>query len=184
MSRSADLLLATVLVACAGSAMARTSDRNQPMDTESQQNSCTLGDAGQCVMTGNVQITQGSLHIDAAKAVIYRDGGDISRAVLTGGPVVLKQQMDDGTPMTARASNVDYNLRTEVVVFTGDVQLDQPRGSMSGQRVVYNLKTGAIDSGGQGNGRVKMRILPKNAAPASTPAPAPAADATPPKTTP
>jgi lipopolysaccharide export system protein LptA len=186
MSRPIDLLLAAALFACAGTAHARTSDRNQPMDTESQQNSCTLGDAGQCVMTGNVQITQGSLHIDAAKAVIYRDGGDISRAVLTGGPVVLKQQMDDGTPMTAHASNVDYNLRTEIVVFTGNVQLDQPRGSMSGQRVVYNLKTGAIDSGGEGNGRVKMRILPKNVAPppATTPAPAPAADAAPPKTTP
>jgi lipopolysaccharide export system protein LptA len=186
MSRPIDLLLAAALVACAGTAHARTSDRNQPMDTESQQNSCTLGDAGQCVMTGNVQITQGSLHIDAAKAVIYRDGGDISRAVLTGGPVVLKQQMDDGTPMTAHASNVDYNLRTEIVVFTGNVQLDQPRGSMSGQRVVYNLTPGAIDCGGDGNGRVKMRILPKNVAPApaTTPAPAPAADAAPPKTTP
>jgi lipopolysaccharide export system protein LptA len=183
MSRHVDVLLAAALIACAGAASAKTSDRSQPMDTESAQNSCTLGDAGQCVMTGNVQITQGSLHIDAAKAVIYRDGGDISRAVLTGGPVVLKQQMDDGTPMTAHASNVDYNLRTETVVFTGDVQLDQPRGSMSGQRVVYNLKTGAIDSGGTGNGRVKMRILPKNVAPAAAPAPAPA-DATPPKTTP
>jgi len=186
MCRHVDLLLAAVLVACAGTAQARTSDRTQPMDTESQQNSCTLGDAGQCVMTGDVQITQGSMHIDAAKAVIYRDGGDISRAVLTGGPVVLKQQMDDGTPMTARASNVDYNLRTEIVVFTGDVQLDQPRGSMSGQRVVYNLKSGAIDSGGGDNGRVKMHFLPKNVAPApaASPHPAPAADAAPPKTTP
>ena len=186
MSRPIDLLLAAALVACAGTAHARTSDRNPPMDTESAQSDCLLTDSGKCVMTGNVQITQGSLHIDAAKAVIYRDGGDISRAVLTGGPVVLKQQMDDGTPMTAHASNVDYNLRTEIVVFTGNVQLDQPRGSMSGQRVVYNLKTGAIDSGGEGNGRVKMRILPKNVAPApaTTPAPAPAADAAPPKTTP
>jgi lipopolysaccharide export system protein LptA len=183
MSRRTDVLLVAALVACAGTALAKTSDRNQPMDAESNQNNCILTDTGQCVMTGNVQIIQGSLHIDAAKAVIYRDGGDISRAVLTGTPAVLKQQMDDGTPLTARASNVDYNLRTEVVVFTGDVQLDQPRGSMSGQRVVYNLKTGVIDSGGQGNGRVKMHILPKNVAPASTPAPAPA-PATPPKTTP
>jgi lipopolysaccharide export system protein LptA len=179
MSRRTDVLLAAALVACAGTALAKTSDRNQPMDAESNQNNCILTDTGQCVMTGNVQISQGSLHINAAKAVIYREGGDISRAVLTGAPAVLKQQMDDGTPLNARASNVDYNLRTEVVVFTGDVQLDQPRGSMSGQRVVYNLKTGVIDSGGEGNGRVKMHILPKNVPPA--PAPAPAA---PPKTTP
>ena len=72
---------------------------------------------------------------------------------------------------TARANNVDYNLKTETVVFTGDVEIQQPRGSMSGQRMVYNLKTGNIDSGGEGGGRVKMRILPRNAQPASKPAP-------------
>lgn len=188
MSRYADASLAFLLVAgllVAGPALARTSDRNQAMDAEANQNTCTLGDAGQCVMTGNVKISQGTLNIDAAKAVIFRAGGDISRALLSGSPVVLKQQMDDGTPMTAHASNVDYNLKTEVVIFTGDVQLQQPRGSMSGQRVVYNLRTGSIDSGGQGNGRVKMRILPRNAAPAtSSPAPAPAAEPAPDQTTP
>jgi len=151
MSRPANVLLVFVLLACTlfagplfvgmGTAWARSTDRNQPMDAESNQNTCTLGDAGQCELTGNVKIIQGSLNIDAAKATIFRAGGDISRALLSGSPVVLNQQMDDGTPMTARASNVDYNLKTDVVVFTGDVQLQQPRGNMSGQRVVYNLKT-------------------------------------------
>ena len=74
------------------------------------------------------------------------------------------------------------------MVFTGGVELQQPRGTMNGERVVYNLKTGAIDSGGSGSGRVKMRIMPKNAAPAApaageTPAATPAPD-TAPKTTP
>ncbi|WP_159015461.1 lipopolysaccharide transport periplasmic protein LptA [Cognatiluteimonas profundi] len=153
-------------------ALGRTTDRRQPMDAEANQNTCSLGDAGQCVMTGNVRITQGSLDISAAKATIFRAGGDISRALLSGSPVVLKQEMDDGTPMTARANNVDYNLSTDVVIFTGDVVIQQPRGTMSGQRVVYNLKTGNVDSGGEGGGRVKMRIMPRNAAPA-TPPPAP-----------
>ena len=142
MSRPANVLMIAAMLCCTGVASARTSDRNQPMDTESDQNSCILSDTGQCVMTGNVRITQGSLDITAAKAVIYRAGGDISRAVLTGSPAVLRQQMDDGTPMTAHAGNVDYNLQNEVVVFTGDVELQQPRGTMNGQRVVYNLKTG------------------------------------------
>jgi lipopolysaccharide export system protein LptA len=157
------------------------------MDAESDQNSCVLSDTGQCVMTGNVHIIQGSLNITAGKAVIYRAGGDISRAVLTGSPAVLKQQMDDGTPMTAQASNVDYNLQNEVVVFTGNVELQQPRGTMNGERVVYNLKTGAIDSGGAGSGRVKMRIMPKHGSPgtpAPAPTPAPATETTPSTTTP
>jgi lipopolysaccharide export system protein LptA len=160
------MLLAIALCSAMASVSARTGDRTQPMDAEANQNSCTLGDAGQCVMTGNVAINQGSLDIHAAKATIFRSGGDISRAVLSGSPVLLKQQMDDGTLMNARASNVDYNLSNDIVVFTGDVVIQQPRGTMSGQRVVYNLKTGAIDSGGEGNGRVKMRILPHNGQPA------------------
>ena len=171
------LLVCGLLAVGTQSAWARSTDRSQPMDSESNQNTCTLGDAGQCELTGNVRIIQGSLNIDAAKATIFRAGGDISRAVLVGSPVVLNQQMDDGTPMTAHASNVDYNLKTDIVVFTGNVQLDQPRGTMSGQRVVYNLKTGNIDSGGDGNGRVKMRILPRTG-----PAAAPAPTATTPKT--
>ena len=162
----ARLLLALLMAGVASTAAARSTDRSQPMDAEANQNTCTLGDAGQCVMTGNVQINQGSLDISAAKATVFRSGGDISRALLSGSPVVLKQQMDDGTPMTAHASNVDYNLSTDVVIFTGDVIIQQPRGTMSGQRVVYNLKTGSVDSGGEGNGRVKMRIMPRNVQPA------------------
>ena len=161
--RLAELLLLPVLAgAVAGAAVARSSDRNQPMDAESDQNSCTLGDAGQCVLTGNVHITQGSLDIKAAKAVIYRGNGDISRAVITGKPVSLQQVLDDGTLMSASANNVDYDLRSDVVVFTGGVDIRQPQGSMSGERVVYNLKTGNVESGGQGSGRVHMRIMPRN----------------------
>lgn len=170
-------LLLCVAVACTGVASARTSDRNQPLDAVSRQNSCNLGDAGQCVLTGAVQITQGTLGITAAKAVIHRAKGDISRAVFTGGPVKLKQQLDDGTPMTASASNVDYNLQTEVVVFTGDVRIQQPSGSISGQHVVYNLKSGQIEGSSEGSGQVKMRFLPSsNGKPAKSGTPkAPAA---------
>jgi lipopolysaccharide export system protein LptA len=48
-------------------------------------------------------------------------------------------------------------------VFTGNVSIQQPTGSLAGQRGVYNMKTGQVSSGGPGNGRVKMRIQPKNA---------------------
>ena len=162
------LLLAVVLAACVSPAWARTSDRNQAMDIEAGHQSGTLDDRAPAIFSGGVHITQGSLDIQSSRAEVNFSNGEPSRAVFTGGPVVLKQLMDDGTPLNARANSVDYNLKTETVVFTGDVQIQQPRGSMSGQRMVYNLKTGNIDSGGEGAGRVKMRILPRNAA--ATPA--------------
>ena len=147
----------------AGTALARNSDRNQPMDIEAGRQSGTFSGDSVNVLSGGVHITQGSLDIRSGTASITLSDGDPIRAVFSGGPVVLKQVMDDGTPMTARAANVDYNLRSEVVVFTGDVSIQQPRGSMRGERVVYNLQTGNVDSGGEGSGRVHMRILPKGA---------------------
>ena len=87
---------------------------------------------------------------------------------VTGAPVTLKQQMDDGTPMTASANKIDYDLKTEVVVFTGKVDIQQPRGNLSGERVVYNMRTQQVTGGGQGAGRVKMRIMPKGARPSGS----------------
>ena len=165
MSRSPDLrvgIIAMALLAASGIVDARQSDRNKPMDIEAGHQICGLGDDATCTFTGKTTITQGTLRIVSDKAVISQAGGEPSRAQFSGG-VTLSQQMDDGTNLNANAANIDYNLRTEVVVFTGNVKIQQARGTLNGERVVYNMKTGQIESGGSGNGRVKMRIVPKSA---------------------
>ena len=99
--------------------------------------------------------------IVAEKAVVTQVAGKPSRAQFSGG-VTLQQEMDDGDHIDARSASVDYDMRSEVIVFTGNVNISQQRGSLSGERVVYNLKTGQLESGGgTTGGRVKMRILPK-----------------------
>lgn len=157
--KSAIAALAIAALAC-GTAGARTSDRNKPMDIEAGHQVCDLGDNATCTFTGKTTITQGTLRIDAEKAVVVQAGGEPSRARFSGG-VTLHQQMDDGTDLDAKSASVDYDLRTEIVVFTGDVTITQQRGTLRGERVVYNMKTGQIESGGAGNGRVRMQILPK-----------------------
>ena len=151
-----------LLVAVSGAAGARTTDRNQPMDIEADRSDCGLGDNASCTLTGNVAISQGTMRVGAGRAVIYQAGGNPSRAVLSGG-VTLRQQLDDGGTINARSAAVDYDMRSEVVTFTGDVTINQARGTLTGQRVVYNMRTGQVQSGGEGSGRVKMRILPKSA---------------------
>ena len=151
-----------IAVAASGAAAARTTDRHQPMDIEADRSDCGLGDNASCTLIGNVAITQGTMRVGAGRAVIYQAGGNPSRAVLTGG-VTLRQQLDDGGTINARSSTVDYDMRTEVVTFTGDVTINQARGTLTGQRVVYNMRTGQVQSGGEGSGRVKMRIMPKSA---------------------
>lgn len=166
MFRSTDVLaglLAPVLLAACGGADARSTDRSQPMDIESARSSCGTGNNASCTLTGNVTIVQGTLHVTAATALVSQVGGNPSRALLSGG-VTLKQELDGGDRLDATSANVDYDMRNEVMVFTGNVVIHQQRGSLNGERVVYNMKTGQVESGGEGGGRVKMRILPKDAA--------------------
>jgi lipopolysaccharide export system protein LptA len=156
-------------------AWAKSSDRNQEMAIEAGATSGTLDDRQPTILSGGVTISQGSLLINAGTATVSTRGGEPVRAVLSGSPVRLKQQLDDGTPMSATASRVDYDLQGEIVVFTGNVHIQQPRGTVQSQRVVYNMKTGVVNSGGDGTGRVKMLIKPRNQqqatpAPADTPA--------------
>lgn len=144
-----------------GLALARSSDRNQPMTLESDTSDCNLADdSGKCRVAGNVVIEQGTLHITADSADIYRSNGEPSRVVLTGRQATLRQQMDDGTPMTATANTMDYTISNETIVLTGNYKVESPRGTNAGQRMTYNMATGNMNSGGDGS-RVRTVLQPK-----------------------
>jgi len=163
-------LAPTVLLAAAlvpALAWSKASDRNQEMTIDSTGSNCNLvGDNGKCRFTGNVVIVQGTLEIHADTADVIQKNGETERVVLTGRQATLKQQMDDGTWMNARADNLDYNVNSEVIVLTGNYKVDSERGSNAGQRMVYNTRTGDMQSGGDGT-RVRTVIQPKNKAPAA-----------------
>ena len=154
------LLLAALLPLLA---QAKTTDRNAPMDISADRTDAMLGDDSDSILTGDVKISQGSLEVNADRAVIHRRAGDITEITLTGAPATLKQVADNGEPMNARASQIVYTLSTDQVVLTGGVVIEQPRGNLRGETIKYDLKTGRLDGGGDGK-RVQMRIVPKSAA--------------------
>jgi lipopolysaccharide export system protein LptA len=145
-------------------ALAKSSDRNQSMRIESDSQTGAIQGDGSTVLSGNVVLSQGSLDIRAARGEIIRRNGDLSKAIFTGKQVQLKQQLDDGSWMDAVADRVEYDLLTETVTFIGNYTVKSPRGSNSGQRMVYNTTTGNMQSGGDGT-RVRTVIQPKSAAP-------------------
>jgi lipopolysaccharide export system protein LptA len=157
------LLLGAIALAQSPVADARTSDRSQPLDVEANSSDCTVTDNGPCTLTGNVHLSQGSLIVRAGRAVVHRAGGDIRRVVLTG-DAQMSQELDDGSRINARADNVDYDMASDTVVFTGNALIDQPgRGNIAGGRIAYNMKSGQVQGSGEGKGRVKMQFVPKNA---------------------
>lgn len=170
------LLVIALALACAG-AWAKKADRQQPMDVHADHLDGNLADDGVSVLTGNVVMTQGTLEIRSDKAVITRSNGDMSRAVLTGNPVHMKQLDENNEPMYATSQQLDYDLLKNIAVLTGDALVNQPsRGQMRGQRIVYDVDNGKVTSGNDGS-RVSMHILPKNK---PGQAPAPKAEAPPP----
>lgn len=155
------LLLATAFLAM--EAQAKSSDRNQTMRVGADSSDCTINDSGTCMLSGNVRITQGTLDIEAARADVRQVSGDPRSVKLTGSPVKLRQEMDSGNMLNATASQVDYDLAQDTVVFTGNAVVQQPgHSSISGNRIVYNMRTGQVQGGGQGSGRVNMQFEPRN----------------------
>lgn len=162
MHPAANLLLLAALVA-ATPALAKSSDRQQPMDISADSTDAVMEDNGMSVLKGNVSIRQGTLEVNADRAEVHRVAGDIQRIVLTGAPARLKQVSDAGEAMEAEARQVTYTLSEDIMLLTGAVQVRQPRGTLSGETVRYDIGTGRLNGGGDGQ-RVNMRILPKTAA--------------------
>lgn len=152
---------ALLLAACADHAIAKSSDRNQEMIIDSGSTDGSFADNGMTVLQGNVVITQGTLDIRASHGEIFMKNGEISRAVFTGKQAQLKQVNDDGTPVTATADRLEYDVLNDIITLTGNYKVTSPKGSNSGQKMVYNTKTGSMQSGGDGT-RVRTVIQPKN----------------------
>ena len=142
--------------------LAKSSDRNQPMSLDAGHQVGSLEGNGTITMSGGVIVQQGSLDIRSQAGVVTMKNNDITRVVFTGSPVTLKQQMEDGGMMNATANRIDYDLVNEIVTFTGNYTVKTPKGSNSGQKLVYNLRTGNMESGGDGT-RVKTVIQPRAA---------------------
>jgi len=153
-------LAAALGLLCLG-AQAKKTDRQQPMDLHADHLDGNLADDGVSTLTGNVVMTQGTLEIRSDKAVITRKDGEMSRALLTGAPVHIKQLDENNEPMYATSRQTDYDLLKNVAVLTGDALVNQPtRGQMHGEKIVYDVDNGKVTSGGDGS-RVDMIIRPK-----------------------
>jgi len=158
------LLLATLLIPAL--AWGKAADRNQPMSIDAGGQSGALNGAGKTVLSGGVIIIQGTLELRSNDAELYMADGEIVRAVFTGKQAHMKQQLDDGTWMNATSDRIDYDIPSDTLTLTGNYKVESERGSNAGQRMVYNMRSGDMQSGGDGT-RVRTVIQPKNKAPAA-----------------
>src|SRR6185369_11240201 len=122
---------------------------------------------GEWTISGDVRIKAegGSLRSD--KAVVAFRNNLISRATITGAPAEFEQQRADGTTSRGHANTIDYETGTGTVSFRDNAWLSDGCNQITGQELVYNIKTQSVQGQSRpkqgSDGRIRITIQPKSA---------------------
>ena len=103
------LLAVCLLTGISTHAWALESDRNQPIAIEADQGSLDQGNQS-TVFSGNVQIRQGSLYINAARVEVNRDNAGNQTMRASGRPVQFGQQLEKDGMVKGQANEVMRKL--------------------------------------------------------------------------
>ncbi len=96
---------------------------------------------GTTVYTGDVEIDQGSLHISAERVTIRSTDDEVSEIVATGSPAKMHQKPAvDREPVYARARNIQYDVKGEVLTLLEKATVTQEGSTVTGERIVYYIK--------------------------------------------
>ena len=129
------------------------SDTSQPVEVTADQLAVNQTD-GTATFTGNVVVIQGDLRLGATTVRVEYATDDrtrVERIVASGGVTLVS------AAEAAEAKDAVYTVANGQVVMTGDVLLTQNGGTIAGQKLSVDLKTGT----GQMDGRVRTIISPK-----------------------
>ncbi|WP_376694591.1 lipopolysaccharide transport periplasmic protein LptA [Wenzhouxiangella sp. EGI_FJ10409] len=108
-------------------------------------------------LQGNVRITRGEMLVTADEGFAYRGANGYERVELFGAPVQWRTVTEEGGETTGRADQVIYNLIERTITLVGEAYLEEPRGTYTGERLVYNLDTEGV----RGEGGVRLSIEPE-----------------------
>lgn len=105
----------------------------------------------------NVRITRGKMEVTADEGFAYRGENGYERVELFGAPVRWRTVTEEGGETTGRSNQVIYDLLERTVTLVGEAHIEEPRGTYSGERLIYNLETERV----RGEGGVRLSIEPE-----------------------
>ena len=145
------------------SAWAASSDRQQPLEVESDRKH-TDHLAGAAVYEGKVIIRQGRMLIHADKAILTLRDGQLDRAQLEGKPVTYQDVDEQGLPLSGQALHMNYQVNSktgDILTLSHQARIERNKDSLSSERIVYNLKSEVMDAGAGNGDRVRMILQPR-----------------------
>lgn len=166
-----------LLLACSGTLHAENADREKPIHLESD--SVVVDDVTQTsVFEGSVQLTQGTLQIEAAKIVLTQDKQGYKHCTATGKLAHFRQKHEGtGEYMDGYGERIVYDTRTEAVDFFVQARVKRNQDDVQGDHIAYSTRTEIFQVSGDPNnindpnkGRVHAVIQPKSKDDAANPA--------------
>lgn len=134
-----NLLIAAMLLS-AYQAVALESDRDQPVEIESD--SAAFDEtSGLTSYRGNVRLVQGSIELLADLIELYSENEQIVELVATGNPAYYEQLPEEGAEkLIARGNTIRYQLNDDLILLEGSASLSQQGTTLSGGSILYDVR--------------------------------------------
>lgn len=141
-------------------AYAKEDDLKQPIDVRADKSEFDEK-AGLQTLSGNVEITQGTLRILADSISIALKNNALHTITGTGTPIEFRQENDSGELMVGEAKRISYNATNGTLTLEGAAKLTKPRQNLVSERITFDARTQKVSAEGGGEtGRVNIQILP------------------------
>ena len=161
------VLLSMTLIASLSQAL--PSDRDQPIKITAD-SAVRNEQTGETRYEGSVELTQGSLHIEADLLTLYQnDGAADGLITATGTPATLQQTPHEGkAPIKAAAHRIAYDQKGDKVTLTENARIEQDGAIVTGATIDYVLSQQRVTANsdqttGQGTGQRVEMIIPPSA---------------------
>ena len=120
--------------------MALSDDREQPIHITADK-AVRDEKQGVTIYSGNVQMRQGSMELDADSLTIFHEARDANKIVARGAPAKMRQQPEiDKGLVHAHASVITYFRREELVHLRTDAELTRDDGTLvTGDSIDYYI---------------------------------------------
>ena len=158
------ILLATFFLLTPGISLALSTDKDQPMDVESDR--VDIDDnTGVNNFRGNAVVTQGSMRIEADTITVYKKNKDNVDVIIATGNRVVYRQRPDNKPedIIAKAMKMEYYVQKDKIILLKKALVIQGRDTFTGDNIEYDMKHDIVlgKTSPSGKDRVKITIQPK-----------------------
>ncbi|UTA48820.1 lipopolysaccharide transport periplasmic protein LptA [Simiduia sp. 21SJ11W-1] len=153
------LALAALAVMVTPLAQALPTDRDQPINIKSDDFDLDKK-KGVLTYVGNVVIEQGSIYIEAEKAVFYSKNNEVYRVVATGAPAHFQQQPEIDKPLVkARGELLVYEVGNEKLTITGKARVEQDGSLITGDQINYNIHLATVEAGRRTDSKERVNVI-------------------------